>query len=185
MARLKAFFWLAIIGVLVFLSVKLVPRYVDNYQFQGELNNLARVVTCAQAKTEDDVRADVLDMAQLHELPVKSEQIKVSKTQTGVNIEVNYNVVVPVPGYAFNVKFNPAADYRLITRCPDDAFGLRVAPPPPGGDFRKTLEKGGIAVPPPRGGDRLPARRPEVTVEPAGPRQKPGGGDRLPARRPR
>jgi len=115
MAKLKAFFWLAIIGILVFLAVKLVPHYVDNYQFQDELNNLARVVTYAQAKGEDDVRAEVLRLAQQHELPVRSEQIKVSKSQTGVNIEVNYNVVVPVPGYTFNLKFNPAAGNKMIT----------------------------------------------------------------------
>jgi cell division protein FtsL len=115
MTKLKAFIWLAIIGILVFLSVKLVPHYVENYQFQDELNNLARVVTYAQAKTDDDVRADVLHLARQHALPVKSEQIKVSKTQTGVTIEVNYIVVVPVPGYTFNLKFNPAAGNRMIT----------------------------------------------------------------------
>ena len=109
MARFKAFFWVAVFGILVFLAVKLVPHYVDNYQFQDELYNLARVVTYAQGKGEDDVRADVLRLAQQHDLPLKSEQIKVSKSQTGVNIEVNYTVVVPVPGYTFNLKFNPAA----------------------------------------------------------------------------
>jgi len=115
MAKLKAFFWLAVLGILVFLAVKLLPHYVDNYQFQDDLNNLARVVTYAQAKSEDDVRADVLRLALQHELPLKSEQIKVSKTQTGVSIEVNYNVVVPVPGYTFNLKFNPAAGNKMIT----------------------------------------------------------------------
>jgi hypothetical protein len=39
----------------------------------------------------------------------------VNRTQTGVNIEVNYNVVVPVPGYTFNLKFNPAAGNKMIT----------------------------------------------------------------------
>jgi Tfp pilus assembly major pilin PilA len=115
MAKLKAFFWVAVFGILVFLAVKLVPHYVDNYQFQDELNNMARVVTYAQAKTEDNVRADVLHLAQQHELPVKSEQIKVNRTQTGVYIEVNYTVVVPVPGYTFNLKFNPAAGNKMIT----------------------------------------------------------------------
>lgn len=115
MAGFKAFAWVAVLAILVFLGVKLLPWYFNNYQFQDDLNNLARLVTYAQAKTEEDVRAEVLDLAKERGLPVAANQVTVSKSQTGVTIDVNYNVVVPVPGYTFNLKFNPSAGNKMIT----------------------------------------------------------------------
>lgn len=115
MASFKTLFWVAVLAAGIFLGVKLVPPYFANYEFQDDLDNLARTVTYAQAKTEDDVRNDVVNLAKGHELPVKPEQVTVNKTQTGVNIEVKYNVVVPVPGYTFNLKFNPSAGNKMIT----------------------------------------------------------------------
>jgi hypothetical protein len=59
----KALFWVAVLGILIFLTIKLLPAYIDNFQFQDDLNNLARLVTYAQAKTEADVRSEVLRIA--------------------------------------------------------------------------------------------------------------------------
>lgn len=115
MTKTKVFFWVAVLGIAIFLCIRLLPPYIDNYQFQDDLNNLARVVTYAQAKTAEDVRADVLHLAQQRELPIRPEQIDVNKTQVGVRIEVNYTVSVPVPGYTFKLKFSPSAGNKMIT----------------------------------------------------------------------
>jgi hypothetical protein len=111
----KAIFWVAVLGILIFLTVKLLPAYIDNFQFQDDLNNLARVITYAQGKTEADVRSEVLRIAKERGIPVQPEQVTVQRTQVGVSIDVKYNVVIPVPGYTFNLKFNPSAGNKMIT----------------------------------------------------------------------
>lgn len=112
---LKAILAVAIFVALVYLGIKLVPPFINNYQFQEELNSVARVSTYAQGATEENVRNDILGKAKDLGLPVKEEQITVSKTNIGVNIDVKYNVAVAVPGYTFNLKFNPTAGNKMIT----------------------------------------------------------------------
>lgn len=111
----KTLFWVAVLGIGLFLCIKLLPPYIDKYQFQEDLTNLARVVTYAQGKTAEDVRADVLNLAQQRGLPVAAGQIDVSKSWSAVRIEVNYTVRVPVPGHTFNLNFNCSAGNKLIT----------------------------------------------------------------------
>jgi len=115
MPRFKTLLGLAILAALVFLCIKLVPPYFANYEFQDDIDNIARYATYAQAKTEDDVRSDVLAKARERGIELTGDQVAVSKDNSGVNINVNYEVVVPVPGYVFRMKFNPTAGNRMIT----------------------------------------------------------------------
>ena len=115
MASFKAVAAVALLVALVFLGIKLVPPYFSNYQFQDEMNAIARIATYAEAKTEAGVRNDVLAKAKELKLPVKEEQITVVKGPYGVNIEVKYEVKVEVPGHTFNLKFNPLAGNKMIT----------------------------------------------------------------------
>ncbi len=115
MARMKAFFWVAVLGIGVFLCIRLLPAYIDNYQFQDDLNNLARIVTYAQSKSAEDVRSEVVRLAQQRELPVGLDQVEVTKTYSQVKIEVKYTVMVTVPGHTFRLNFNPSAGNKQIT----------------------------------------------------------------------
>ncbi len=113
--NLRVILALAVLATLVFLAIKLVPPYINNYQFQDDLITVARYNTYAQNKTEADIRQEVLGKARELGLPVTEEQIAVEKSSVGVNIDVKYTVVVPVPGYTFNLKFNPQAGNKMIT----------------------------------------------------------------------
>lgn len=115
MGSLRVIVALGVIGVLVFLGVKLLPPYINNYELQDSIDNVARYATYAQAKTDDDVRKDVI--AKAHEIGVelKEDQIAVSKDYQGCNIDINYTVRVDVPGHTFNLKFNPKAGNKLLT----------------------------------------------------------------------
>jgi len=112
---MKTLLWVAVIAVGLYLAFMLLPPYVNNYQFQDDLTAMARMNTYAQNRTAEDIRNEVLAKAKEYKLPVKPEQIEVERTQVGVNIAVNYNVPVQVPGYTFNLKFSPSAGNKMLT----------------------------------------------------------------------
>ena len=111
----KAILAIAILAVLVFLAIKLVPPYINNYQFSDDIESIARIATYAQGKSEDDIRQDVLNKAKELELPVRPEDVAVSKSTYGVNINVKYSVRVEVPGHVFNLNFSPTAGNKMLT----------------------------------------------------------------------
>lgn len=88
---------------------------MNNYQFQDYITSLARRATYAQARTEENIREEILRKTKELRMPVTGEQITVVKGTYGVNIDVKYNVVVKTPAYTFNLKFNPKAGNKMIT----------------------------------------------------------------------
>ena len=49
---------LAFLAAIIFLAIKLLPPYIDNYQFQDQIENLARTATYTPA-TEHELREGV------------------------------------------------------------------------------------------------------------------------------
>ena len=100
--------------VFVYLGIKLVPPWVNNYQLQDYITALARKATYAQGGTEESIRKAVLSKAKDLRMPVKGAQIRVVKSTYAVIINVKYNVMVKTPAYTFNLKFNPTARNKMI-----------------------------------------------------------------------
>ncbi len=115
MATFKAVVAVAVFAAVVYLGIKLVPPWVNNYQLQDHITSLARRATYGQGVTEESIRKDVLSKTKELRMPVKGEQIRVVKSTYGVNTDVKYNVVVKTPAYTFNLKFNPTAGNKMIT----------------------------------------------------------------------
>lgn len=115
MATFKAVLAIAAFAALIFLAIKLVPPFINNYQLQDEINAVARFSTYAQGKTVENIRDEVILKGKETGIALKEDQVQVEKTTYGVNIDVKYAVVVEVPGYTFNLKFNPTAGNKMIT----------------------------------------------------------------------
>lgn len=115
MATLKAVLAVALFVVLIFLAIKLLPPYINNYQFKDDMNTIGRFSTYAQGKTVENIRDEVIAKAKENNISLKEEQVQVEKTQYGVAIDVKYTVVVDVPGYRFNLNFNPTTSNKMIT----------------------------------------------------------------------
>ena len=94
MISFKALLAVALSGVLVYLGIKLGPPLVNNYQFQDDINTVARFASYAQSRTEGNIREEVLRRAKDLGLPVKPDQVRVVKSTCRVNISVRYNVMV-------------------------------------------------------------------------------------------
>ncbi len=119
MTSFKALLAVALFVVLVYLGIKLVPPFVNNYQFQEDIKTVARLATHAQSfaahaqsRREENIREEVLRKAKDLGLPIKPDQVRVVKSNYGVNIDVRYNVMVETPAYTFNLKFNPRVGWK-------------------------------------------------------------------------
>jgi hypothetical protein len=102
--------------VLVFVVVALfevAPPLMANYSFQDDLRQVSMMDGAAYQKTEDDVRNDVMRKVQEHELPIQPKQVTVQRIGSpgmmAVYVAVDYTVTVNLPGYSFDMHFNPTS----------------------------------------------------------------------------
>ena len=111
--KLKALVWLVILGSLVYVAVKVVPAYVDNYELEEAIKTEARFAAVNRKPTEE-VREAIYRKVQELEIPARREDVHVESTGRGVRIDVRYTVVVDLPGYPLRLNFNPSADDRAL-----------------------------------------------------------------------
>ena len=109
----SALFGLALVAALIFLSLKLLPPYITNYQFQDGIDNLARTATYSPM-TEADLRKEVMKQARDLGLALQDKQVVVEKDRTTVNIKISYEVPVDLLARQVVLKFEPAAGNRNI-----------------------------------------------------------------------
>jgi uncharacterized protein DUF4845 len=111
----------AIIGILVivggiYLGIQAIPPYFYNYQFKDDLVQIAQFGS-ANLKSEEDIRNEVLKKAASYNLPVRAEQVQVTREGGDVGISVNYNVVVNlVGGRKWTMNFTPATESKSLTK---------------------------------------------------------------------
>jgi hypothetical protein len=111
MGTIKALLgFLAIIFVVVALF-EVAPPMMANYSFQDDLRNVALMDGANFQKTEEDVRNDVLRKAKDQNLPITAKEITVQRINTPgmttLYVAADYSVTVSLPGYSFDMHFNP------------------------------------------------------------------------------
>lgn len=91
-----------IIGLLVlviagYLAFAFMPPYFSKFQFNDDITSLARFAG-PTTKSEDDIRAEVMRKAKENDIPIKEEQIQVTREQQNVTIHAHYTYVVTLIG---------------------------------------------------------------------------------------
>ena len=104
---------LLVVAAIIFVSYKLLPPYIDNYQLQDSIQNLSRTATYNRL-TEADIRNQVLDAAQELGIPLDQQQVVVQKSGSTVNIAVQYYVPVDLLVHQMDLQFAPSAGNRNI-----------------------------------------------------------------------
>lgn len=113
-SKLKTTISLLVLVALVYVGVKVVPAYVDNYQLEDAMKTEARFAA-VNRKSPDQVRRDVYKKIQELGIPATPEDIRVVPTSGyGIRITVKYTVVVDLPGYTLRLNFEPTADNMSI-----------------------------------------------------------------------
>lgn len=114
-SKMSLLFTLVILAAMAFTAIKIVPVYVENYQFQDSIEAESRfALTGYPKKGPDDVRADIFKKAQELDIPVKPEDIRVSMTNGSVEIGTDYSVPIDLKVYQFTLQFHPHADNHSI-----------------------------------------------------------------------
>jgi len=100
-----------ILAALAYFAAIFAPIYFRNLQLQSYVAEVAGKQG-NQTRPDDLLRTWVLDKAARLELPVKADNVQISRLGEKLRIEVRYIVRVDLPGYTVDLHFYPGAGSR-------------------------------------------------------------------------
>jgi hypothetical protein len=94
---MRIVFALALLVTLIFLGVKFVPVYFENYSFKDYVDDETKRASYASGASADTIRDEVFKKAKELEIPITKDQIRVEKSMAGggvspVTIIADYDV---------------------------------------------------------------------------------------------
>jgi len=104
MGKLKGALALIIIVGGFYVGWEIVPPYFHNYEFQDDLDDVARVNSYTH-KTDEDIKTLVIQKADNLGITLKGEEISVSRTIDGMGISVHYHVHVDMILHPIDLDF--------------------------------------------------------------------------------
>jgi hypothetical protein len=110
-SRLRQAAGVAVLAILVFLGVRLIPIYLHNQELQQFVEEVTHRAA-APTSSDDVLRSWVLSKAADLELPVVANNVHIDRTVDGVHIDVRYAVRVDLPLYTVDLHFYPGAGSR-------------------------------------------------------------------------
>lgn len=111
--RLKTVISLAILFLMGYSAVKIVPVYVSDYQLADKMQEQARFAV-VNRYTEDQIRDNIFKVTQDLDLTVKREDIKVVSTNAVVKIWLEYTVPVDLFFYHLDIHFSPSSENKAL-----------------------------------------------------------------------
>jgi hypothetical protein len=102
---------IAILAGLVFFLGMFAPYYFRNLELQNFVSALTHRGE-NQTKSDDVLRSWVLDKAHQLDLPVKEDNVHITRSEETMQIDVRYVVRVSLPGYTVDLHFYPGAGSR-------------------------------------------------------------------------
>ncbi len=117
MGSFKLVLGLFTIVAVVYLVAELAPPFFANYQFEDVIKTQAQMGTYSN-KSDDSLRDEVYKKAQELDIPVVKEQIKIVRVGSAyagsVSIEAPYTVHLSLPGYPFDLNFDPSSSNKSV-----------------------------------------------------------------------
>jgi hypothetical protein len=113
MARIKAFLAFGIVLAFIYVCYVMGPPYFSNYQFQDDLKTEIRFLQ-NDHQSDEDIKARVIKKALDEGLTLTPEQIKITRFNKTITVDVNYSVHVDMPGYSTDLEFHPTASNTLV-----------------------------------------------------------------------
>ena len=106
MKTLRALIGLAIVVAFFYVAWKVVPPYMNDYEFEDAVAQIAHEATFNYQRTEQDVKEAVAKKAAEFDIPLKSEQVHVSKNGTEVIITGDYTIHIEMPVRPVDLHFH-------------------------------------------------------------------------------
>lgn len=114
-AKFNFLLTVVILGAIGYAGFKIVPAYVNDYQFQDSIQQESQfALSSYPKKSPDDIRSDVFKKAQELGLPVKNEDVRVVVSNTNVDISTDYSVTFDLSVYQWTHEFHHHADNHTI-----------------------------------------------------------------------
>jgi hypothetical protein len=117
MGTLKAIFGVLVIVAVAIISIKIIPVYFSNYEFEDFIKSEALQSTYS-TRTEDDIREAVVKHARDYDIQLTSRQVRVSRSGSNgsgsLSIEAEYSVPVSLPGYSTTLEFHPSSKNKGV-----------------------------------------------------------------------
>ena len=104
MGKIKGLIALLILGGGFYVGWKMIPPYFHKYEFQDDLDEIARRNSYTH-KTDDEVRASVIQQASSRDIALKEEQINISRSTDGIGISVHYQIHVDMVVHPVDLDF--------------------------------------------------------------------------------
>lgn len=101
----------------IYVGIKVVPPYFENYQFRDWIKDEATRDTYAP-KSEMDIRTAVFHKAQELDIPLTEDSIKVQRQgmqfSGAVIIQAPYVVHIDLPGYPLDMHFDASTENKSV-----------------------------------------------------------------------
>ena len=101
--RFKAIAWTVVILTAIFVAIKIVPAYVNEYQLRDKMQEEARFAVVYH-HSDEQIRDVVFREIQDLDLPAKREDIKIDNSSREVSITIDYHV--PVDFYVYKTELH-------------------------------------------------------------------------------
>ncbi len=118
MGKIKLILAIAVLLLLVVGGLQIIPPVLANYQLQDDLHDVAALggarIGLLPPKTDDELRSEVVRRAAEHNIQLDPGQVIVRHGGVSggpsVYLEADYKVTVHMPGYSFDVHFEPSSN---------------------------------------------------------------------------
>jgi hypothetical protein len=107
--------FLMIVG-LIYAGFQIIPPELSNYSFSDDLRTVAMTGGANPHTTDQELVESVIRKAQEHQIVLTPENVTVQRIGTpgapAVYVAADYSVPVSLPGFSFNLHFNPSSGNR-------------------------------------------------------------------------
>jgi cell division protein FtsL len=111
--NLKAIIFTVVLVAIVYVSFKMLPTLINEYQFKDGIQDIARQASVNRQSVEQ-IRQAVLKEAEKDSMPLQAEDIKIENTGKTVHISTDISVTVDLGVYQWTLNFHPEASNEAL-----------------------------------------------------------------------
>jgi hypothetical protein len=104
---------IAVIAMLIYAAVKIVPPYFSDYQLSDKMQEQARFAVVNRF-SEEQIRENLFKTIQELDIPAKREDIKIVANNAIVKITLKYTVPVDLFFYHLDLNFSPSSENKAL-----------------------------------------------------------------------
>lgn len=113
MDKLKGLILLLVVVAGIYFAWNMLPPYWYNYQFQDDLDDIARRNSYVN-KSEEDIREIVIKKAAADSITLREDQVAITRGADGVGITVRYRVHVEMILFPRDIDFTAVSYNKRI-----------------------------------------------------------------------